>query len=119
LDPGRSWIEDHRVGLDLRRADRLDVRPDGREGTVSLAQQVQISCRPVGLSGPQPEEHGALEHETILDARDTEPVEEALEAEAHEKSLVVVAGLLGSVQETRGHRGGEVARTLLHAIASR
>jgi hypothetical protein len=84
-----------------------------------LRSRVQIPCRPVGLSRPQSKKHGALEHEVIVNAGRTEPVEETFEAEAHQEPLVVVAGLFGSVQETRTHGRGEVPLVLLHAIASR
>jgi hypothetical protein len=96
------------------------VAPRGPPGgAVSLSEQVEIVRRPIWLIRPQAKEHGPLEHEPRLHAGDSQPIQEALETEAREEPLIVVAGLLGSVQQACRDGGRQISLLLVHAIASR
>lgn len=73
----------------------------------------------VRLIGPEAQQHGAFEHESFAGNRDPQPVQESLEAEAGEQSLVLAACLPCAAEQTRGNRGGQIDLLLGHAIESR
>ena len=118
LDADAGRIEVDGVGIHGDRADRHQVPADRFWGSLAAAQQVQIASRPVRLLGLHAKQHRALEYESVMQRRSTEPVEEPLEAEAREQCLVVVARRSRLVEQACCDRSREVG-LLGHAISSR
>src|SRR5207244_11254695 len=72
-----------------------------------------------GWSGPQPEQHRAFEHKPIADAGHAETVEKSLGHVRVEQRLVVIAGSLRAIEQTREHRRRHVPRSSRrHEMAS-
>jgi len=118
LDADALAVEADGVGRNGRRDDRTQVLADRIEGAVTPAKQIEVARRPVGPVRPEPQQHGALEHEALAAIGHAEAVQEALEAVACQQGLVVFAGRLFPVEQARGNGRGEVGLAG-HAIASR
>ena len=123
--PGASSIQARAASLALRPSCHWlsclgpATRKDGLERAVPLTQQVQIPRGSVGLIRPEAEEHRPFEHEALPDLGRTEAVKEALETEAGEQCLVIIAPLPCTVEQARGDGGREIVLLAGHAIASR
>ena len=91
--PGTSTLAD--AGEELRDCGGVGV---------ALAEQIEVAGGPEDVLGPGHEQHGALEHVTLGRFRLAEAEEQALDRIAREDPLVVLAMLLGVVEQPRPDR---------------
>jgi hypothetical protein len=119
LEAEGADIEHETVRFDLGCEDRLDAVADGLLASFSSVEQVEVTSRAVGLTGPDTEQHRPFEDELVTDRRDAEAIQKPLGGVNGDERLVVVSGLPGAGEQPRKDRGREVPlRPVSHAMAS-
>jgi hypothetical protein len=117
--PQRLGPEDDAVVVDW---DRQDLLEDCRElvgRVLAEAEEIEIAGGAVGCSGPQAEQHRALEDKPLTVRRDAQAIEQPFDDIAGHQQLRVLSALAGSRGQAVAHRDPDIPGRPAHVMASR